>query len=173
MGRVRRSFHYRMPDKSDGLLMANCSERGSIVKVNDSREIGTPRHMTGIPRQHFRLLCVDDDEGILKVLRMAFDASGYEAETAVNGFLALQKVRKNPQHFQLMVTDIRMPGMNGFDFIEQARAAGYDGPFVVYAGMISDGDRQRLRELHVQSVILKPARPAELIAAIREVRAGF
>jgi CheY-like chemotaxis protein len=104
---------------------------------------------------------------------MAFEAAGYEVETAGNGFLALQKVRKNPNEFQLIVTDIRMPGMDGFSFIEHARTAGYGGPIVVYAGMVSADDRQRLRELHVQSVIAKPARPAELIAAVREIRAGF
>ncbi len=107
------------------------------------------------------------------MLRVAFDAAGYEVETARNGFLALQKIRKSPQHFQVVVTDIRMPGMDGFGLIEQTRATGYDGPFVVYAAMVSPDDRQRLGELHVQNVILKPARPAELIAAIREVQAGF
>jgi CheY-like chemotaxis protein len=110
---------------------------------------------------------------VLKVLRVAFEAAGYDVETARNGFLALQKVRKNPHQFQVIVTDIRMPGMDGFDFIEQTRAAGYGGPIVVYAGMVSPDDRQRLGELHVQGVILKPARSAELIAAVREVHATF
>jgi CheY-like chemotaxis protein len=126
-----------------------------------------------IPRQHFSLLCVDDDEAIIDALQTAFEDSGYDVETAANGFLALQKIRKNPQRFQVIVTDIRMPGMDGFELIEQTRAAGYSGPFVVYAGMISLDDRERFRELHVQRVITKPARVAELLSAIAEVRAGF
>jgi CheY-like chemotaxis protein len=141
--------------------------------VSDFRKIEAPRHRTAIPRQRVRLLCVDDEDGILTVLRMAFEAAGYEVETAGNGFLALQKVRKSPNQFQLIVTDIRMPGMDGFDFIEQARATGYSGPFAVYAGMVSPDDRERLAELKVQSVIVKPARTAELIAAVRELHAGF
>ena len=153
--------------------MAKGSDRSSILTVKDLRKIEAPRHRTAIPRQHVRLLCVDDEDDILNGLRMAFEAAGYQVETAGNGFLALQKVRKNPNQFQLIVTDIRMPGMDGFDFIEQARVIGYGGPFVVYAGMVSPDDRQRLAELHVQSVIVKPARTAELIAAVREVRTGF
>ena len=51
-----------------------------------------------------------------------------------------------------------MPGMDGAGLIEQSRAAGYAGPFMVYAAMISSDDRERLSELHVQSVIIKPAR---------------
>ena len=135
--------------------------------------MGTRRHLTAIPRQHVRLLAVDDQEEVLDVLKVIFGAAGYDVEAAQNGFLALQKVRKNPHQFQVIVTDIRMPGMDGFDFIEQARATGYGGPIVVYAGMISPDDRQRLGELHVQRVILKPARSAELIAAVREVHATF
>lgn len=126
-----------------------------------------------IPRQHFHVLCVDDEDDVLEMLKIAFDTSGYNVETASNGFLALQKVNKNPQRFQLIITDIRMPGMDGFGLIEASRNAGYSGPFVVYAGMISPDDRQRLRELHVSRVIVKPSRSAELIAAIREAQAGF
>ena len=126
-----------------------------------------------IPRQHFKLLCVDDDADILGVLQEAFGTSGYDVETALNGFVALQKVKRNPQQFQLILTDLRMPGLDGLGFIEQARASGYTGPFVVYSGMISENDRQRLRELRVSRVISKPARAGELISAIKEVQAGF
>ena len=126
-----------------------------------------------IPRQHFKLLCVDDDADILGVLQEAFGTSGYDVETALNGFAALQRVSRNPQRFQLILTDLRMPGLDGLGFIEQARASGYTGPFVVYSGMISENDRQRLRELRVSRVISKPARAGELISAIKEVQAGF
>ena len=126
-----------------------------------------------IPRQHFNVLCVDDNDGVLDMLKIALDSSGYDVETARNGFVALQKVNKNPQRFQLIITDIRMPGMDGFGFIEASRGAGYSGPFVVYAGAISADDQQRLRELHVGRVITKPSRSAELIAAIKEAQTGF
>lgn len=125
-----------------------------------------------IPRQHCSVLCVDDESGILDTLQAIFESFGYDVETAQNGFVALAKVNKNPQRFNLIMTDIRMPGMDGFDLIDRSRSAGYGGPFVVYAGMISADDRQRLRELRVSRVILKPARAGELIAAIKEVQTG-
>ena len=126
-----------------------------------------------IPRHHVNVLCVDDNDSVLDMLKIALDRTGYDVETARNGFLALQKITKNPQRFQLVITDIRMPGMDGFGFIEASRTAGYCGPFVVYAGTISADDRQRLLELHVSRVIPKPARAVELIAAIRDAQAGF
>ena len=124
-----------------------------------------------LPRQRFNLLCVDDEIAILNVLSAGFEHYGYEVQTAENGFAALQKVKKSPQRYQVIITDIRMPGLDGFGFIEQARAAGYTGPFMVYAGMISPDDRQRLNELHVSRLILKPARTAELITAVKEIQA--
>ena len=45
-----------------------------------------------IGRQPARLLCVDDNDAVLKMLGVAFESAGYEVETARNGFLALQKV---------------------------------------------------------------------------------
>jgi len=123
-----------------------------------------------LPRQRFNLLCVDDEIAILEGLSAGLEHFGYEVQTAENGFSALLKVKKSPARFQLIITDLRMPGLDGFGFIEQARAAGYGGPFMVYAGMISPDDRQRLNELHVVRIILKPARTAEVIAAIKEIQ---
>src|SRR3954454_2058243 len=125
-----------------------------------------------LPRQRFNLLCVDDEIAILQVLSAGFDHYGYDVQIADNGFSGLQKVKKSPERYQLIITDLRMPGLDGFDFIEQARAAGYGGPFMVYAGMISPDDQQRLKELHVSKLILKPARTAELIAAVKQIQAS-
>ena len=63
---------------------------------------------------------------------------------------------------------------HGWVWVDRAcQSAGYTGPFIVYAGMISPDDRQRLRELRVSRVIVKPARVGELIGAIKEVQAEF
>jgi CheY-like chemotaxis protein len=88
---------------------------------------------------------------------------------AKNGFVALQKVTKSPGQFQAIITDLRMPGMDGFGLIEQCRRAGYGGPFVVYAGMISPDARQHLHELGIHRVISKPASASQLISTLREV----
>lgn len=61
--------------------------------------------------------------------------------------------------------------MDGFGLIEQCRRAGYGGPFVVYAGMVSPESRQRLQELGIHRVISKPA-AQELIETMREVESA-
>jgi CheY-like chemotaxis protein len=126
-----------------------------------------------IPRQHFRVLCVDDHEEILHTVKAALEAFGYDVDTSHNGFAALVKLSTTPHRFQLLLTDLRMPGLDGFGLIEQCRGAGFTGPVIVYAGSIAPDDRQRLRELRVKAVLEKPARSADLIAAVREAQVGF
>ena len=114
-----------------------------------------------------RLLCVDDNDVLLGTLKSAFSAAGFEVETAYNGFNALGKLVKAPQSFGALVTDLRMPGVDGFGLIEKSRAAGYAGPIIIYAASITADARQRLEELQVQGIIEKPARSGDLIAAVR------
>lgn len=120
-----------------------------------------------IPRLHLRILCVDDNDAVLATLKLAFTTAGFVVETAYNGFNALTKLTKNPHAFQVILTDLRMPGIDGFGLIEKSRLAGYAGSIIVYAASITPEDRQRLEELKVNVIIEKPARSAELIAAVR------
>ena len=119
-----------------------------------------------------RLLCVDDDGVLLATLKSAFSSAGFDVDTALNGFNALGKLTKNPNGFQALVTDLRMPGMDGFGLIEKSRSAGYTGPIIVYAASITADARKQLEEFRVQRIIEKPARSSELIAAVREGLGG-
>lgn len=125
-----------------------------------------------IPRPHLRILCVDDNDAILSTLKLAFTAAGFEVETAYNGFNALTKLTKKPQAFQAIMTDLRMPGIDGFGLIEKSRLAGYAGPIIIYAASITPDARQRLVELKVSQIIEKPVRSADLIAAVRDSLSG-
>jgi CheY-like chemotaxis protein len=125
-----------------------------------------------MPQHNTNILCVDDEKAVLDLLRVSVCRLGYPCETAQNGFAALEKIRRHQDRFGVIITDIRMPGLDGFGLIEQSRAAGYAGPFIVYAGMTSPDDLQRFRELGVAHVIRKPARPGELSSALRALAAA-
>jgi DNA-binding response OmpR family regulator len=119
-----------------------------------------------------RILCVDDNDAILATLKLAFTTAGFEVETAYNGFNALAKLTKNPRAFHVLMTDLRMPGIDGFGLIEKSRLAGYAGPIIIYAASITLDARQRLEELQVNQIIEKPVRSADLIAAVRHSLSG-
>ena len=70
--------------------------------------------------KQFRVLIVDDEIRIVKFLELKLKASGYEVLTASNGLEALAQVQT--QEPDLVVLDVIMPGMDGFETLKQIRA---------------------------------------------------
>jgi len=123
---------------------------------------------TRLPRQNRRILFIDDDVELLHILKERFENVGYAVDIAANGFQAVMRLNRQPEKYQVVVTDIRMPGLDGYGVIEQARAGGYPGPFVVFAAALSPEHRDRLLELEVRQIIDKPGLSGQLRGAIEE-----
>jgi CheY-like chemotaxis protein len=119
------------------------------------------------------VLCVDDNPRVLQALRTALVTAGFSVETAASGWEALKRLRGARDQFRVVVTDIRMPQLNGVGMIRQSRALGYQGPFVVWAAGLLDDDRAALTELGVQQMIDKTAGVAPLIAAVEQAAATY
>jgi len=125
------------------------------------------------PSQPFRVLCADDNVHVLDMLSRTLQSAGHHVEVATDGRAAVSRVVEDPNYFQLIVTDTRMPRLDGFGVVREARSAGFQGKIIVFANSLSDEDRQRYTELRVDRVIDKPARSGELIGAISELKAAL
>jgi DNA-binding NtrC family response regulator len=68
-----------------------------------------------------RLLIADDDTGMRAALEARFQRRGWQVDLAVNGHQALEKFRHNP--YPLVITDVRMPGGDGFELMREVQAA--------------------------------------------------
>jgi len=79
-----------------------------------------------------RLLAVDDDPGILEVEREVLTAEGYTVETATSGQEALSMVRATP--FDLVLTDLRMPSMDGLQLLREFTEADPEMPVIILTG---------------------------------------
>jgi CheY-like chemotaxis protein len=77
----------------------------------------------------FRILIADDEEQIIDILRLHFEKWGYSCDSAENGEEAFSKIIKSPP--DLLVTDIRMPRMDGLELIEKIKGEGIELPVVV------------------------------------------
>ena len=69
-------------------------------------------------QQDSKVMVVDDDYDIAELVKMALQRNGFENVSAFEAFLALEEFRKNYNHYSLVISDIRMPGLNGFEFTE-------------------------------------------------------
>jgi hypothetical protein len=124
------------------------------------------------PAHPLRVLCADDNVLVLDMLSKTLQSAGHHVEVALDGRAAVSRVEEDPGFFQLIVTDTRMPRLDGFGVVEQARSAGFSGKIIVYANALSAEDRRRYAELRVDRVIDKPGKRGELVGAINELRSG-
>jgi CheY-like chemotaxis protein len=125
------------------------------------------------PPQPLRVLCADDNVLVLDMLSKTLESAGHHVEVATDGRAAVSRVAQDPGYFQLIVTDTRMPRLDGFGVVEQARSAGFAGRIIVFANSLSPEDRRRYAELRVDRVIDKPGKSGELVGAISELGAAL
>jgi two-component system, response regulator, stage 0 sporulation protein F len=76
-----------------------------------------------------RLLVVDDEENIRFLFKEELEEEGYEVEVASNGLEALDKIRQST--FDLVILDIKMPGMNGIEALNAIKNADKDQPVIL------------------------------------------
>jgi CheY-like chemotaxis protein len=116
------------------------------------------------PQQPLRVLCADDNVLVLDMLSKTLQSAGHHVEVATDGRAAISRVEADPDYFQLIVTDTRMPRLDGFGLVQQ---------IIVFANGLSAEERQRYADLRVDRVIDKPGKSGELVGAISELRASL
>ena len=124
------------------------------------------------PQQPLRVLCADDNVLVLDMLSKTLQSAGHHVEVATDGRAAVSRVEEDPAYFQLIVTDTRMPRLDGFGVVQQARSAGFEGKIIIFANSLTPEDRQRYADLRVDRVIDKPGKSGELVGAISELGAA-
>jgi CheY-like chemotaxis protein len=83
------------------------------------------------------VLLVDDDADMLDLMQMAFSESGnFEVTACLDARDAVEILKKHP--IEVVISDYRMPVMNGGVFVRAARETGYKGLFIIYSGRGKD-----------------------------------
>jgi CheY-like chemotaxis protein len=122
------------------------------------------------PRQSLRVLCADDNLLVLDMLAKTLESAGHQVEVVTDGRAAISRLTEDPDYFHLIVTDTRMPKLDGFGLVQEARSAGFGGRIIVFANALSAEERQRYADLRVDRVIDKPGKAGELVGAINELQ---
>ena len=121
------------------------------------------------PARPIRVLCVDDDVFVLGLVQETLQSDGFEVATAVDGAHALQKIALEDRPYDLIIADGRMPHLDGWGFIMQARAGGFKGKIIVFSAYIDEHERKRYRALDIDRILEKPPGPGELLRTVNEV----
>lgn len=123
-----------------------------------------------------RLLTVDDDRQSRYLLEVLFRGHGHTVRCAANGREALELLAAEP--FDLVISDILMPVMDGFQLCREIRADPrlHDLPILIYTGTYTNPqDEDLARRCGADRFLMKPAEPEQLLAMTREMvaRAGL
>jgi EAL domain-containing protein (putative c-di-GMP-specific phosphodiesterase class I) len=89
-------------------------------------------HSTQADLERPRMLIVDDDEAMLRGHARALGGKGFRIETAMNGHEAVKSLKENS--FDVILSDIDMPGMNGLQLLDEVRAHDLDVPVIMVTG---------------------------------------
>ncbi len=116
-----------------------------------------------------RLLVVDDEPNLLRAVEAVLRGEGFEITTARSGREALVAVAQNLP--DLIVSDVRMPGMDGFQLARKLRASTHSAlvPIVFLTAKDETEDRIEGFESGVDVYLTKPFEPDELVAVIKSV----
>jgi two-component system KDP operon response regulator KdpE len=120
-----------------------------------------------MPASPTRVLIVDDEASLRKALRTSLVASGFLVEEAGNGEEAMEAVRLSA--FDLVLLDINMPGMSGFDACQRIRKLSPKAGILMVTVKDFEEDKVRALEAGADDYVTKPFRLRELIARLRAV----
>ncbi len=116
-----------------------------------------------------KVLVVDDDPAVRKSFDRVLSGKGYAVITAENGEEALRKL--NEEKYDLVYSDIRMPGMSGLEVAEKVRARRPWTPVVIITGYGTDIAEERAKAAGVSKFLHKPLSPAMIEDSARDVLA--
>jgi CheY-like chemotaxis protein len=117
-----------------------------------------------------RALVVDDAPDVTEMLAILLQYAGYEVVTVYSGPQALNAARA--EQFDVVVSDIGMPGMNGYELAEVVRALpGYETtPMIAVTGFTMYEDRERALGSGFNAFLTKPINPRDLINLVERLR---
>ena len=119
-----------------------------------------------------RILIVEDDENITKMLAATLSIGGYTYETCADGLDAAARIPESA--YDLVLLDIMLPGLDGFAVLDAIRAAGCDTPVIFLTALGAVADKVKGLRGGAEDYIVKPFEAVELLARIEVVlrRAG-
>ena len=121
---------------------------------------------------HTRILIVEDERPVRMLLRVVLEAAGATVLEAENGRQALRLLEVEPMGFDMVLTDLNMPEVDGEQLVQAIRAQWGDNTPIVMCTAMNIAVRSPMLLNLVQGVVTKPFSPPELVRAVAQAVAG-
>ena len=115
-----------------------------------------------------RILIADDEEGLRELLTDLLTEEGYAAESVTNGSAVLERLEAG-ENYDLLLLDLKMPGVSGIDLLERLRAAGNMVPVIMVTGYGTSSSAIRAMQIGAYDYLMKPFDNEEVLVVIRRL----
>ena len=153
--RVGRQWRFRKRDIDAWLdTQRPRGDRGPAAAVTDKPAARDGRS---------RVLVVDDESSIRELLQKTLALAEYDVDTAPDGRAALERLRLG--NYDLLIADLKMPGMDGLTLIREAKRLKTDLPVIIITGFSTESSAIEAVNLGVAGYLTKPFRVPQVLAA--------
>ena len=127
--------------------------------TRNNRDREEPRKM--------RVLCAEDEKPLAYLMKMILEREGHIVECVGDGMDALERIDTELDCFDLLITDHKMPRMNGLELVTALRARPFAGKIAVHSAYLTGAEILSYRQLGVEHVLAKPLDTKTLIQLVR------
>ncbi len=110
-----------------------------------------------------RVLVVDDEASIRELLSKTLALAEYDVDSAPDGRAAIERLRLG--HYDLLIADLKMPGLDGLSLIREAKRLKTDLPVIIITGFSTESSAIEAVNLGVAGYLTKPFRVPQVLAA--------
>ena len=136
------------------------------------RDDGTPHTITNRaakpPRGHERILIVDDESPVAQFEAEVLRLLGYSVSVSNDSCAALRRFESMPNDFDMIITDLTMPGLTGIELAQRIHSIRADIPVLLCTGFADSRTVEKSLAAGIHSVLYKPLLPKELATGVRQ-----
>jgi CheY-like chemotaxis protein len=122
-----------------------------------------------LPHGKERILVIDDELDVVRLEEEILSILGYHVVSKTNSVEALGLFQENPDRFDLVITDMNMPSMNGDILVQKILELRSDIPIIMCTGSFKIIDKEKVKSMGLRECIMKPASLKILAETVRRV----
>lgn len=156
-----------------GITVESVQGRGTTflvyIPLVDEIAVIEEEKNTEVLKGEERILFVDDEDAAISAMKKILSRLGYITTTSNSSPEALNIFKNNPEGFDLLITDMTMPGMTGMKLIKEVRAIRPDMPVILCTGYSDQIDEKKVEMAGINEFMIKPVNMNDIAEAIRRV----
>ena len=121
---------------------------------------------------HEHILLIDDELSIIRLVQLTLERLGYSVTSRVSSIEALEIFKKNPDKFDMIISDMSMPGMTGDQLAHEIKKIRPEIPIIICTGFSERINKEKAQEIGVDGFLMKPIVKSEVAATIRKIFDG-